>query len=141
MADAGSSTTRLERTRASDGGLRSRARGWWRENGVQTVVFLLLGVIILGEVSDFVNDREQEQRDDLQACIVGNLSQTTSESLRRLRIQAPVIEAAGDLLTADTLEERRRIEAELRDALAERDEDLAEIGPNDLPAARDCPSP
>lgn len=133
MVDASSS---IPQRRASDLGPRARLRHWWTENGVQVVVFALLAVIVAGEASDYFNDRQQAERDEFQSCVIANLSESSSESLRRLRIQAPVIEAAGDLLTAATPEERRAIEAELRVALAERDEDLGSVA--DLPAPEDC---
>lgn len=135
MADGSSG---VPMRRATDLGRRSRLRAWWQTNGVQVIVFALLAVIVAGELSDFVNDRAQERRDELQACVVANLSETAGESLRRLRIQAPVIEAAGKLITAATPEERAEAEEALRVAVREREDDLEGQDPDDLARPEDC---
>lgn len=135
MDDAGSTPMRLERTRASDAGIRGRLRGWWSENGVQTVVFLLLGVIVAGEVSDFYNDRSQERTNDSLVCSVGNLSEQSSESLNRLRLQAPTMTAARQIIAADTAAERLAAAEELRRV------GVPEFDTHDLAEPEDCPTP
>ena len=130
--------TPVTHQRETDRGRRARLRVWWRENGVQVVVFALLGVIVAGELSDFVNDRAQERRDSYQACVIGNLSEQSAESVRRLRIQAPIIDAAGTLITG-TVEQRRQAEEELRLALQDREDELDNV--EDLPKPEDCPAP
>jgi predicted RecB family endonuclease len=133
--DAGSAPMRLARTRASDAGIRGRLRGWWSENGVQTVVFLLLGVIVLGEVSDFYNDRSQDRTNDALVCSVGNLSEQSSESLNRLRQQAPTMTAARQIIAADTAAERLAAAEELRRV------GVPEFDNDELAEPEDCPTP
>jgi hypothetical protein len=116
----------------------SRWRVWWGVNGIQVIVFALLGVIVAGEASDLYNDRQQATRDEVQSCVLGNLAETNSESLRRLRIQAPVIEAAGKLITAMTPDERDAAEATMRRALAERVDHMDDVDPTRLPTVDDC---
>lgn len=101
--------------RAEDGGRRARLRTWWTVNGVQVVVFALLAVIVAGEASDFLNDRAQADRDEHQECVLGNAVEQGAESLRRLREQAPTIQAARQIIAAQTPAERLAAADQLRD--------------------------
>lgn len=142
MADASSGRSRADYSRTGDQGWRSRAREWWAANGVQVVVFVLLGVIVAGEVSDYFNDREQARADTKQeatnealVCAVGNLSEQSSESLRRLREQAPTLQAARAIIAAQTVEER------LAAAEALREVGVPTFDSDELAEPADCPEP
>jgi 4-amino-4-deoxy-L-arabinose transferase-like glycosyltransferase len=120
------------RRRASDRGRTHAAAAWLRENGVPVAIFVLLGIIVLGEAADFIDDREQARRDRQAACIIGNLSESTAESVRRLREQAPVLEAARVLIAADDPAEEAAAVAMLRGT------DIPRFDPDDLAKVRDC---
>lgn len=91
-----------------------RWRFWTRDTWAAIIMFALLGVIVLGELSDFYNDREQTKRDTHQECLLGNLADTNVESIRRLRAQAPVLEAARKLIGAQSDAEKLAAVNELR---------------------------
>lgn len=120
---------------------RTDGAGWRRRLERETVVaiatFVLLAVIVSGEVRNLFDDRAATHREQRQACVLDNLVQQNDENLRRLRLQAPVIDAASDLITARTPEERAAVEEELRKRVEERQQNQDTLNDH-LAVAKDC---
>jgi predicted negative regulator of RcsB-dependent stress response len=121
--------------RATDQGVFARFRLWWSENAVQFIVLCLLAVIVAGELSDFFNDREQAARDQHQECVLGNAVEQSAESVRRLRAQSPVLDAARRLISAESQKEEAEAVADLKA------EGVPRFSNADLAEPEDCEAP
>ena len=91
---------------------------WDRDDWVQVVVVSLLAILVLSQVSDTLKDRAQSRVNDRIACQVDNVAQTNNESIRRLREQAPVMEAGRELAEADDPVEEAKAVQKLRERVA-----------------------